>query len=176
MDTSARKLPWAGYSIKDPSVSVAVFADKTQLVRTPGNGFFTIIHSHDPARLVLWVGRDQRLARWRDRLGKRGRVRFEPEHSETVCGATAHRQIAIVAAAPSAVGLVQSGGGTLGHIQQEFPAMVHVALGFSVAGKPVLMSWIIPEKQRTAYAADEAYFFASVGCSPAATPAATPAR
>jgi|GEM_PF-2823739 len=164
MDASQSKLPWAAHTIDELKLSLDVFADKSQLVRTQGDGFVTFIHSHDPARIVVWAGAGQTLPKWRERLSSRGKVTLDAETTVQVCGAPAHEQVARVPKAPSATGLVTSGDGSVGHITQAFPATVHVAVGFSVAGKPVVMSWIIPADKRDAYAGDEARFFASVHC------------
>ena len=129
-EPSKRKLPWAAYTVDELKLTIDVFADQSQLVRTASAGSVVLIRSHKPARTVLWTGVGQTIDKWRERQKTLGQARFESETSVRVCGTSARKQVAVIAEAPSASGLILApDGGISGHVQADFPPQYTWRLG-----------------------------------------------
>lgn len=120
------------------------------------------IQEEGGVKLRVAAGPGSDLAGWRSGYAARA-PRIGAESRLTVCGVPARRQEAEVAA-ESATGSVRGADGAIGHIDASKPAVVAVAVAFAIAGRPVLVEWVVPADGRERYRAAEKRFFASLTC------------
>jgi len=154
---------WTSYDLDHLSLSLDVFSDLLALTMRRDGALTSLIQEVGPVRLVLWAGPDQTLESWRERLNVRNEADFEAELVATVCGKVARKQTATVTET-GAVGSFIDDDGTIGHIYQEASTRVHTCVSFTHAGQNILQCWIVDESVRSARAADESRFFASIRC------------
>lgn len=129
-------------------------------------GMSYLLAASGPITIGAWTGGPWSLEHWRALVSSGGGL-LGPSTPATVCGQPAVRQEAVMPRA-QATGLVQSADDAIGHVTEDQPARTRIAVGFDLAGAPVVIEWAVAQDQRAAWRAAEDRFFASVRCAPAA--------
>jgi hypothetical protein len=153
---------WRARTIASHGLSID-FVDGPQISEGDGEDQHFVLQNHDAVLAAVRIGTAMNLTWWRASFGQR-ELAFGAESALTVCGRPATRQ-EVTVPAETATGLVPAPDGSIGHITNETPTEIHVAVaGTTTAGTPFIATWVVVADRRAARRADEDHFFASIRC------------
>lgn len=160
--SSMSSTSWRTRAIANHGVSIDL-VDGVDAVEGDGGGQHYVIQRRDGVVAAIRIGDEMTLAWWRANFGER-KLAFNSESAIRVCGREAKRQ-EVSLPAETATGIVPGKNDLIGHVQQNTPAQVHVAVSATTAsGNPFVMTWVVTADRREALRADEDHFFGSVRC------------
>jgi hypothetical protein len=140
------------------------FVDGPEITEGDGEDQHFVVQRHDAVLAAVRIGTPMNLTWWRANFGER-KLDFTSEMPVTVCGRPAVRQ-EVTVPAETATGLVPTPDGGIGHMYNQRPAEVHVAVaGTTTAGTPFVATWVVAADRRAPLRSEEDHFFASIRCS-----------